>query len=75
MAQVQIRDLCRMRSEIERLRSEREELMRVVGAALVLVNDLDEDMFESYEAAELVAECLNHLPDPVLNEVMNYSRY
>ncbi|HUW51533.1 MAG TPA: hypothetical protein VMV75_11020 [Sulfuricella sp.] len=65
----------RLRSELDRLKTEREKLLQLACAALVLVNDLDSDTYESYEAAELVADCLNHLPDPVMNEVLGYSRH
>lgn len=70
-----IKELCELRAEAGRLRQERDDLMRIVSAALVLVNDLDNNLFESYEAAELVAEGINHLPDPLLDEVLRYSRY
>lgn len=74
MAQFGMIDMYRLRSELDRLKTEREKLLQLACAALVLVNDLDSDTFESYEAAELVADCLNHLPDPVMNEVLGYSR-
>jgi hypothetical protein len=74
MAQFGIIDMYRLRSELDRLKAEREKLLQIACAALVLVNDLDSDTYESYEAAELVADCLNHLPDPVMNEVLGYSR-
>ncbi|MDD5241615.1 MAG: hypothetical protein PHG47_07835 [Sulfuricella sp.] len=63
----------RLRSELDRLKIEREKLLRLACAALVLVNELDSDTYESYEAAELVADCLNRLPDPVMTEVLSYS--
>ncbi|MCE5182823.1 MAG: hypothetical protein LLG15_13620 [Betaproteobacteria bacterium] len=74
MAQFGIIDMYRLRSELDRLKTERVKLLQIACAALVLVNDLDSDTYESYEAAELVADCLNHLPDPVMNEVLGYSR-
>jgi hypothetical protein len=64
-----------LRAEANLLRKERDDLVRLAGAALVLVNDMDANLFESYEAAELVAECINHLPEPVLEEVLRYSHY
>lgn len=75
MIQLGIKELCELRAEAGRLRQERDDLMRIVSAALVLVNDLDSNLFESYEAAELVAEGINHLPEPLLDEVLSYSRY
>jgi len=75
VAQFGIIDMYRLRSELDRLKTEREKLLQLACAALVLVNDLDSDTYESYEAAELVADCLNHLPDPVMNEVLGYSRH
>ena len=65
-------DAYRLRSEVDRLKREREKLLRLACASLVLVNDMDSDTYESYEAAELVADCLNHLPEPMMKEVLGY---
>lgn len=67
-----IKDMYRLRSEVDRLMMEREKLLRLACASLVLVNDMDRDTYESYEAAELVADCLDHLPEPVMKEVQGY---
>ena len=74
MDRLNIADLYLLRSENRQLKKEREELIRIVGAALVLVNDLDADTFHSYEAAELVADCIEQLPERVLNEAMSLCR-
>lgn len=72
MAKFGIRNMYGLRAEVDRLRVEREKLLRLACASLVLVNDMDSDTYESYEAAELVADCLNHLPEPMMKEVLGY---
>jgi len=62
----------RLRAEVDRLKVEREKLLRLACASLVLVNDMDSDTYESYEAAELVANCLNRLPEPMMKEMLGY---
>lgn len=73
MAQFGMIDMYRLRAELDRLKMERVNLLRIAGAAMVLVNDLDSDTYESYEAAELVTDCLNHLPEPVIEELKGWS--
>ena len=72
MTRFGIKDMYRLRAEHDRLKEERKKLLQLACAALVLVNDMDSDTYESYEAAELVADYLDHLPDPVMNEVLSY---
>lgn len=74
MDRLMIKDFYMMRSENQRLLAEREGLIRMVGAALVLMHDLDADTFQSFEAAELMADCLDHLPERVLDEAMSLCR-
>lgn len=73
MAQIQLKELCTLHAELAQLKQERDELIKIAGAALVLVNDMDENTFESFEAAELVASYINHLPEPVLEETMRFA--
>lgn len=73
MARLGIVNTYRLRSELKRLRAERKKLLHLAGAAMVLIHDLDRDTYESYEAAELVADCLERLPAPVKDEVLDYS--
>lgn len=68
-----IRDVCLLRMENRRLKEEREHLVRIAGAALVLMRDLDADTYETFEAAELMAQCLEHLPKDVLDEALSLS--
>lgn len=72
MAKFGMKDMYRLRSEVERLRMEHEKLLRLACASLVLVGDMDSDTYESYEAAELVADCLDRLPEPVRKEMLGY---
>ncbi len=59
-----------LRKELEILMSERERLLRIAGAAAVFVAELDiGDLPEdTYEAAEVLAESLNTLPEDALGE-------
>jgi|GEM_PF-4413260 len=69
-----VRDVCLLRTENRQLKKERGELIRIVGAALVLMRDIDADTFQTFEAAELVAECLDSLPEQLLDEAMSLCR-
>jgi hypothetical protein len=62
------------RQEIEMLMKEREKLLRVVGAAAVLVANLDsatlpEDQ-DTIDAAEMLAESLNSLSEESLRDAL-----
>jgi hypothetical protein len=59
-----------LRKELEILMGEREDLLRIAGAAAVFVAELDiGDLPEdTYEAAEVLAESLNTLPVDALGE-------
>jgi hypothetical protein len=62
------------RQEIEMLMKEREKLLHVVGAAAVLVANLDsatlpEDQ-DTIDAAEMLAESLNNLPEESLRDAL-----
>jgi hypothetical protein len=50
-----------LRQEIQRLREERRLFLELAWAAALLLRDLDEDTFETYEAAELVQSLLGKL--------------
>ncbi|MBC7944609.1 MAG: hypothetical protein H7X91_04975 [Burkholderiales bacterium] len=61
-----------LRSQIEMLIGERENLLRVVGAAAAFVAELDSKTLPeaTYEAAELLAESLNDLPEDSLRDAL-----
>ncbi|MBA2352703.1 MAG: hypothetical protein M3Q32_12545 [Pseudomonadota bacterium] len=61
-----------LRSQIEMLIAERENLLRVVGAAAAFVAELDSKTLpeDTYEAAELLAESLNDLPEDSLRDAL-----
>ena len=73
MAEIQLEALCMLRSELAQLKQEREAWIRIAGAALVLVNDMDEDTFETFEAAELMAQYIQNLPETLLDAAQNFA--
>jgi hypothetical protein len=65
-------EIAMLRSELELLMSERRALLRIAGAAAVLVAEFDADRLpeETYGAAELLAECLNGAPEETLHDAL-----
>ncbi len=65
-------EIAMLRSELEMLMNERRALLRVAGAAAVFVAELDADQLQedTYEAAELLAECLNGTPEETLHDAL-----
>jgi hypothetical protein len=63
-------------AEIEMLASERESLLRTIGAASVFFANLDvETLPESaYDAADVLAKCLDALPEELLGEALELVR-
>ena len=63
-----------LREEVELLMAERQRLLQVAGAAAVLVANLDEETLpqdqDTIDAAEVLAECLNALPDETLKDAL-----
>lgn len=61
-----------LREEIEILMIERERLLRVVGAAAVLVANADASKLQpnAVEAAEVLSEMLNALPEETLKDAL-----
>jgi hypothetical protein len=63
-----------LREEIELLMVERQRLLQVAGAAAVLVANLDEETLpqdqDTIDAAEVLAESLNALPDETLKDAL-----
>jgi len=63
-----------LREEVELLMAERQTLLQVAGAAAVLVANLDEETLpqdqDTIDAAEVLAESLNALPDETLKDAL-----
>ncbi|NWG87937.1 MAG: hypothetical protein HXY26_10605 [Hydrogenophilaceae bacterium] len=63
------------RKEIELLMAERQRLLQVVGAAAVLVANLDSETLpddqDTIDAAEMLAEHLNGLTEETLLDALN----
>lgn len=64
-----------LRKEIELLMLERQRLLQVAGAAAVLVANLDTETLpqeqDTIDAAEVLAESLNALPDETLKDALD----
>lgn len=67
-----------LRKEIELLMAERQRLLQVVGAAAVLVANLDSDSLpddqDTIDAAEMLAEHLNGLSEETLLDALTVVR-
>lgn len=67
-----------LRKEIEILMTERQRLLQVVGAAAVLVANLDSDTLpedeDTIDAAEMLAEQLNGLHEESLKDALESVR-
>ncbi|HSS47112.1 MAG TPA: hypothetical protein VLL03_06850 [Burkholderiales bacterium] len=65
-------EISMLRQEIEMLMGERQNLLRVTGAAAVFVANMDSKSLpeETYEAAEQLAEGLNALPEDTLRDAL-----
>jgi hypothetical protein len=63
-----------LREEVELLMAERQTLLQVAGAAAVLVANLDEETLpqdqDTIDAAEVLAESLNALPEETLKDAL-----
>ena len=61
-----------LREEIEMLMQERTRLLKVVGAAAVLVANTDPESLrdEAMDAAEMLSETLNALPEETLRDAL-----
>ena len=66
-------ELAMLRGEMEMLMSERSSLLRVVGAASVLMANTDgRDLpAEAAEAAEMLSRLVNDLPEETLKEALD----
>ncbi|MCU0869028.1 MAG: hypothetical protein MUF30_05395 [Burkholderiales bacterium] len=65
-----------LRSQIEILEAEREALMKTVGAAAVLVANIDAESLppEAWNAADLLADAINAMPEALIGESLELVR-
>jgi hypothetical protein len=65
-----------LREEVEMLMQERSRLLKVVGAAAVLVANTDPGSLQSraMDAAEMLSENLNALPEETLKDALESVR-
>lgn len=65
-------EIAMLREELEMLMTERSSLLKVVGAASVLIANTDgRDLpSEAAEAAEMLSELINELPEETLSEAL-----
>jgi len=65
-------EISMLREELEMLMAERSSLLKVVGAASVLIANTDgRDLPpEAAEAAEMLSELINELPEETLSEAL-----
>ena len=70
------RELAMLRSEIELLMAERDSLLRTTGAAAMFVAKLDTQVLpeSTYEAADILAACLNALSEETLRDAVELVR-
>ena len=69
-------ELAMLRAEIEILMVEREHLLRTAGAAAMFVAKLDSHVLpeSTYEAADILANSLNDLPEETLRDAVETVR-
>ena len=62
-----------LQAEIEILMSERQNLLKTTGAAALFIANLDCSKLpeETYEAAEMLSNCLNDLPEETLRDALD----
>jgi hypothetical protein len=65
-------EVAMLREEVEMLMQERTRLLKVVGAAAVLVANTDPETLrdEAMDAAEMLSETLNALPEETLKDAL-----
>ena len=65
-------EVAMLSDEVEILMRERTRLLKVVGAAAVLVANTDPESFrnEAMDAAEMLSETLNALPEETLKDAL-----
>jgi hypothetical protein len=65
-------EIAMLREEMELLIGERQTLLRIAGAAAAFVAELDSRSLpeETYDAAEMLAECLNAVSEETLRDAL-----
>lgn len=65
-------EIAMLRSELEMLMAERQTLLRIAGAAAAFVAELDADVLpeETLEAAEMLAEYINAVPEETMRDAL-----
>jgi len=66
-------EIAMLRGEMEMLMRERQALLRIAGSAAVFIAELDPEVLpeETYEAAEMLAECLNEASEETINDALS----
>jgi hypothetical protein len=74
--QLQEQEVSMLRAEIEILMKERQSLLKATGAAAVFIANLDSGALPeaAYEAAEMLSNCLNDLPEETLRDALGKVR-
>ena len=69
-------EISMLRTEIEMLMKERQSLLKTTGAAAVFIANLDSSTLpeDAYEAAEMLSNCLNDLPEDTLRDALDRVR-
>ena len=69
-------EVAMLREEVELLMQERAKLLKVVGAAAVLVANTDPETLrdDAIDAAEILSENLNSLPEETLKDALESVR-
>lgn len=69
-------ELAMLRAQLEGLMAERESLLRTVGAASVFIANLDAESLPeaAWDAGDILAECLNELPEDTLHDALEMVR-
>jgi len=65
-------EIAMLRSEMEILMKERQTLLKIAGAAAAFVAELDPDELpqDTYDAADMLAECLNEVSEETLRDAL-----
>lgn len=65
-------EITMLRAELEILMKERQTLLKIAGAAVVFVAELDPDQLpeDTYDAADMLAECLNEVSEETLRDAL-----